>query len=167
MARRLWLPAICHSFKAKPIIQGDHLNCSQTKSVSGKRKNKITQPSLNVCYISEHGRGLWFSMPTVQPTWKVNTTRVFPMGDSQGSHILHACENTCNCLQADTLWAICPRNCVEHTYMQSIFGRSRISIVKTELTFNRKLWEANVDRSKGDGKLPASQQRWREHSEWL
>ena len=44
---------------------------------------------------------------------------------------------------------------------------SERATVKTELRINRKLQEANVDRSKGDGELQASRPRWQEHSEWL
>ena len=45
---------------------------------------------------------------------------------------------------------------------------SERAIVKTELhvRFDRKLQEANVDRSEGDGKLQASRPRWLECSEW-
>ena len=41
----------------------------------------------------------------------------------------------------------------------SVVEFSERAIVKTELRFNRKLQEANVDRSEGDGKLQASRLR--------
>ena len=39
-------------------------------------------------------------------------------------------------------------------------------IVEAELRFDRKLQEANIDQSEGDGELQASQPRWLERSEW-
>ena len=38
---------------------------------------------------------------------------------------------------------------------------------ETELRFDRKLQQANIDQSKGDGKLLASRPRWQELSEQL
>ena len=53
--------------------------------------------------------------------------------------------------------------CVLHICMIACEGSvvefSERAIVKTELRFNRKLQEANVDRSEGDGKLQASRLR--------
>ena len=42
---------------------------------------------------------------------------------------------------------------------------SERAIVETELMFDRKLHEANVDRSEGDGELQASRPRWLDRSE--